>query len=68
MNVDVDQIRLFQGTLQRENRPGHSGIFVTLSRCTENARMEAEQDGLTLIDNRELYSGSKRWFRAVPAM
>ena len=66
MNVDVDQIRLFQGTLHRENLPGDSGIFVTLSRFTENARMEAERDGLTLIDNRELHSRIEKVRRSEP--
>jgi hypothetical protein len=53
--VGVDQIRAFAGTLIREGLPGTSGIFVTLSEFSEQAREEAIQVGLTLVDNRDLY-------------
>lgn len=54
--VGVDEIRRFLGTLMREKLPGDSGIFVTLSNFTEQARHEAQEAGIALVDNRELYS------------
>jgi HJR/Mrr/RecB family endonuclease len=54
--VGVDEIRKFLGTLMREKLPGDAGIYVTLSNFTEQAREEAEQAGIRVIDNRDLYS------------
>jgi hypothetical protein len=54
--VGVDEVRAFAGTLMREGLPGTSGIFVTLSDFSEQAREEAKRVGLTLIDNRDLYA------------
>ena len=55
-SVGVDEIRRFLGTLMREKLPGKAGIFVTLSSFTEQARQEARDAEIILIDNRELYS------------
>jgi len=66
MPVGVDQIRLFQGTLHRERLPGDCGIFVTLSRFTEQARKEAQKSGVTLIDNRDLFSLIEKVRRPEP--
>jgi restriction system protein len=52
--VGVDEIRRFLGTLLRERLTGEDGIFVTLSDFGEQARAEAKQAGLTLIDGHEL--------------
>jgi hypothetical protein len=54
--VGVDDIRAFAGTLMREGLPGTSGIFVTLSDFTGQAREEAKRVGITLVDNRDLYA------------
>jgi hypothetical protein len=54
--IGVDELRRFLGTLMREKLPSDAGIFVTLSSFTEQARQEAQQAGITLVDNRELYS------------
>lgn len=54
--VGVDDVRAFAGTLMRERLPGTSGIFVTLSDFSEQAREEAGRIGLTLVDNRDLYA------------
>ena len=54
--VGVDEIRLFLGTLMREKLLAGDGIFVTLSRFGEQARQEAQDSGLTLIDSGELVS------------
>ncbi len=54
-SVGVDEVRLFLGTLMREKLPAEAGIFVTLSNFTNQARQEAEQAGIELIDNKELY-------------
>jgi HJR/Mrr/RecB family endonuclease len=64
--VGVDEIRLFLGTLMREKLPGDAGIFVTLSIFTKQAREEAQQAGITLVDNRELYSRIEKARRAEP--
>jgi len=53
--VGVDEIRNFLGTLMREKLPSEAGIFVTLSSFTDQARREADDAGITVIDNRELY-------------
>jgi Restriction endonuclease len=54
-SVGVDEIRRFLGTLMREKLPGGAGIFVTLSSFTEQAREEAQQAGIAIVDNRGLY-------------
>jgi hypothetical protein len=54
--VGVNEVRGFAGTLMREGLAGSSGIFVTLSEFTTQARAEADVIGLTLVDNRDLYS------------
>jgi len=54
--VGVDDVRRFLGTLMRERLPGESGIFVTLSTFTADARREADEAGITLIDNVGLHS------------
>jgi HJR/Mrr/RecB family endonuclease len=64
--VGVDEIRRFLGTLLREKLPGEDGIFVTLSRFGEQARQEAQDAGLVLIDNRELMSRIERVQRLEP--
>lgn len=54
--VGVDDVRAFAGTLMREGLPGSSGIFVTMSDFSEQAREEAKRVGLSLVDNRDLYA------------
>ena len=54
--VGVDEVRRFLGTLMREGLPAEAGIFVTLSSFTSDARREAHQAGLVLMDKVELYS------------
>jgi hypothetical protein len=61
MLVGVDQIRGFAGTLMRENLSGSDGVFVTLSDFTQQARLEAKETGITLIDNRSLH----RWIESA---
>jgi hypothetical protein len=64
--VSVDEIRQFAGTLMREGLPGSAGIFVTLSDFNEQARAEAQTIGMTLVDNRDLYSRIEKVRRAEP--
>jgi hypothetical protein len=64
--VGVDEIRRFLGTLMREKIPGEGGIFVTLSRFGDQARQEAQQAGITLIDNRELHARIEKSQRPEP--
>jgi HJR/Mrr/RecB family endonuclease len=52
--VGVDEIRKFAGTLMRENLPASSGIYVTLSSFGKQAREEAEQIGIELVDSTQL--------------
>jgi len=52
--VDVHEIREFGGTLLRERLPPHAGIFVTLSDFFGQARAEAEETGIIIVDNRDL--------------
>lgn len=58
--VQVSDIREFLGTLARERLPTDAGIFVTLSRFTEQARQESAQAGLSLIDGAELHGRIER--------
>lgn len=53
--VDVDEIRVFGGTLLREGLQGANGVFVTLSDFTESAKREADQLGIELIGGPSLY-------------
>ena len=64
--VGVDDIRGFAGTLMREGLPGSSGIFVTMSDFSEQARTEAEATGITLIDRPNLYSRVEKARRVEP--
>lgn len=64
--VSVDEIRKFAGTLMREGLAGSAGIFVTLSDFTEQAKAEARKIGITLADNRDLYSRIEMVRRAEP--
>lgn len=64
--VSVNEIRKFAGTLMREGLAGSAGIFVTLSDYTNQARAEAETIGITLVDNRYLYSRIEMVRRAEP--
>jgi hypothetical protein len=50
----------------REKLPGSSGIYVTLSDFTDQARREADQSGITLIDSRELFLRIERVRRTEP--
>jgi HJR/Mrr/RecB family endonuclease len=63
-HVGVDEIRKFAGTLMREGLSGSNGIFVTLSDFNPYARAEAEAIGITLVDNRDLYSRIEKVRRA----
>jgi hypothetical protein len=60
----VHEVREFAGTLLRERLPSSAGTFVTLSDFTEQARAEAEKIGITLVDNRDLYSRIEKVRRA----
>lgn len=64
--VSVNEIRKFAGTLMREGLAGSAGIFVTLSDFNEQARAEAQTIGMTLVDNRDLYSRIEKVRRAEP--
>lgn len=64
--VGVDDVRAFAGTLLREGLTGSAGIFVTLSDFTEQARDEARTTGVTLVDNRDLYSRVEKVRRREP--
>lgn len=64
--VGIDAIRAFAGTLMREGMPGTSGIFVTLSDFTEQAREEAKRIGLTLIDRHDLFARVENVRRSEP--
>jgi HJR/Mrr/RecB family endonuclease len=52
--VGVDEIRKFAGTLMREKLAARSGIYVTLSSFGKQARSEAEQIGIELLDSHDL--------------
>jgi HJR/Mrr/RecB family endonuclease len=55
-DVKVDEIQRLAGTLVRERLPASAGIFVTLSDFTPQARKEAHETGLALINGRDLYA------------
>jgi restriction system protein len=63
-SVGVKEVREFAGTLTRESLSPSAGIFVTLSDFTEPARTEAQTIGITLVDNRDLYSRIEKVRRA----
>lgn len=64
--VGVDDVRAFAGALLREGVAGREGVFVTLSDYTPQAREEAKQTGLALLDSRDLYERVERVRRAEP--
>jgi HJR/Mrr/RecB family endonuclease len=64
--VNVDEVRNFGGTLLREGLAGSSGVFVTLSGFTAQARTEARKIGLTLVDRRDLYTRMEKVRRSEP--
>ena len=49
-----------------EKLPQDSGIFVTLSDFTKQAREEAQQAGIALVDNRDLYARIEKVRRTEP--
>jgi len=65
-SVSVDEIRRFLGTLMREKLDGTGGIYVTLSDFTDQAKQEADQAGLLLIDNRELFARIEKVRKSEP--
>jgi restriction system protein len=64
--VGVSDVREFGGTLMREHLPGASGIFVTLSDFTDDARAEALRSDIGLIDSVELHRRVEAIRRAEP--
>lgn len=58
--VGVDEIRMFLGALMRESLPAKAGLFVTLSTFARQARAEAEEAGLELMDGSALYAMIER--------
>jgi len=62
--VGVKKVREFAGTISREGLPLNAGIFVTLSDFTKQARAEAEEMGITLVDNRDLHDRIEKVRRA----
>lgn len=64
--IGVDEVRAFAGVLLREGLPGSDGVYVTLSDFTEQARLDAEATGLSLINNRDLYARVEKVRRAEP--
>ncbi len=64
--VGVEEVRAFAGTLMREGLAGPDGIFVTLSDFTPQAREEAKQVGLSLIDNADLLARVEKARRVEP--
>ena len=64
--VGVDEIRKFGGTLLREDLHGESGIFVTLSDFTTQARSEAKQLGIALVDGVDLFARVEKARRDEP--
>jgi restriction system protein len=64
--VGVNEIRNFAGTLMREKLPAQSGIYVTLSSFGKQARAEAQQIGIELLDSRDLLARIERVRHAEP--
>jgi HJR/Mrr/RecB family endonuclease len=65
-DVKVDEVQRLAGTLVRERLPASAGIFVTLSDFTPQARKEARETGLTLINGRDLYARVEKVRRPEP--
>ena len=63
--VEVDDIRVFAGTLVREGLPGSGGIFVTLSDFSDQATAEAKTIGIELVDGVDLYARAEKVRRPV---
>jgi restriction endonuclease Mrr len=67
--VGVDEIRSFAGTLMREGLPGSSGVYVTLSDFSPQARDEGKRIGLVLIDNEGCasiaWNGERDYLRSI---
>jgi restriction system protein len=64
--VGVGEIRQFAGTLMREGLPGSSGLYVTLSDFTSDARAEAKSVGVGLIGKGDLYARIEKVRRSEP--
>jgi hypothetical protein len=64
--VGVEDVRSFAGTLTREGVPSQSGVLVTLSDFTEQARLEGKKLGMTLLDGVDLYSRVDKVRRPEP--
>lgn len=64
--VGVEEIRMFLGTLMRKHLSSNEGIYVTLSTFTGQARAEAKEAGLELVDNRQLMSRVEKVRRIEP--
>jgi hypothetical protein len=58
--VGVSEVRELSGTVARERLPRGAGMLVTLSHFTGQARAEAAQLELELIDNRDLCARLER--------
>jgi hypothetical protein len=58
--VGVSEVRELAGTVAREQLPRGAGMLVTLSHFTGQARAEAAQLELELIDNRDLCARLER--------
>jgi hypothetical protein len=64
--VGVNDVRNFAGALLREGLRGTDGVFVTLSQFNEQARQEARQTGMEVIDGRDLYTKVEEARRSEP--
>lgn len=64
--VGVNDVRALGGTLMREGKQGGAGIFVTLSNFTPQAREEARELGLELVDGEDLVARVEKVRQAVP--
>ncbi|HEY5303673.1 MAG TPA: restriction endonuclease [Acidimicrobiales bacterium] len=64
--VGVNEIRNFAGTLMRENLAARSGIYVTLSKFGKQARSEANQLGIEIIDSHDLLARIDKVRRTEP--
>ena len=65
-NVGVDTVRAFAGTIMRERLSPTGGVFVTLSGFTQQARDEAKDMGITLIDGSGLLAKVEKVRRPEP--
>ena len=64
--VGVEDVRSFAGALTREGVAANSGLLVTLSDFTEQARIEAKELGMTLLDGVDLYARVDKVRRPEP--